>query len=188
MNKRICKKITSILYDKGAFIGDGFNDPGMKDMFNELSQNYEEYRDLFELFETDLIYDQLSGVFHLVDFNKTASLESKRATETKWMDIIDFISEVCNAPKKGDCFSFSDLFKQIDNRTSSVHALMKLDINIRSISKNDYQRKYQELIKYLKTNQVIEVVSKQPTTYRFTSVWTYRRERYNRIITYLEEK
>ena len=97
------QKVTKILYDNNGFVADDFNDPEMRDMYDDLKINRLQYEELFRNFGCVLRYED--KCFYLTRMKVTRQMiESRMEDYYLWVDIIDFLYDVLPSVQPGRRF------------------------------------------------------------------------------------
>lgn len=167
---------------RGSFISVDSTDLDVKQLFNDIEENYPDYESYFN--ELGLKLKSGDGYFYFARLHEgRQTIEQKLSSFAQWVDILDFLKTFDIA------FSTGFLF-----RTTQILERINLDVELRE--------KARKLFRKQKTNQEVvdklidevcskgyaEIVNEQDGTYKVTAAFRYAEELVNLITIYNEDE
>ena len=146
------QKVTKTLYDNNGFIADDFNDPEMREMYDDLKVNRLQYEELFRNFGCTLRFED--KCFYLTRTKVTRqAIESRMEDYYLWIDIVDFLYDVIPSVAPGSRFYYSDLFKKVETSVNLPKKLMSIPLKLKKGTVPDTKAYMEELLDFLKKKQ-----------------------------------
>lgn len=167
---------------KGAFLSVDSTDLEIKNLYNDIEENYADYETYF--LELGLRLEAGEGYFY---FSRTheakPTIEQKLQSFAQWVDILDFL--------KTYDLTFSTGFQF---RSTQILERINLDVELRDKARKLFRKQntnqdiIEKLLNELESMGFAEVINEQDGTYKVTAAFHYAEEMVNLITIYNEDE
>ena len=151
---------------RGGFISSDSLSRESRNIFQDIEDNYEAYRDYF--LNIGLILEEGDGYYHFSRQEKKVLLKEKLERFGHWIDVLDFLKAWDPAFRPGFSFSKYEICRKFD---------ADADLREKSLLLYERKEKYNEiaeaLVGELKAQGYIELVSEQSDTYQVVAAFRY---------------
>jgi poly(A) polymerase Pap1 len=158
------EQIFNIL-SKGRFIASNSLDSEIKNIYDDLEDNFDTYYDYF--LKIGFILERGDGYFYFS--RKEAKADSQRKLESllKWLDYVEFLKTFQHSFSPGFIFSSADIIQQI-----------KSDVELKEKAENLFKDKnaaetVEKVVKELEDMGFVEISDEYLKTYKVTNAFNY---------------